>query len=90
LLNGLPRLIDLDLRLGPCLVNCGRSSLQGRLTARFLTLKQGHARFPQPLLIFRRTRFGLGNVGSRFSIAPSVRLRRSASTATRGLCTTAL
>ena len=62
----LPRLIDLGLRLGPRLGNCSGSSLQGRLTARFLTLEQGHARFPQPLLVVRGSRFGLGNIGPRF------------------------
>ncbi len=59
------RLLNLGLRLGSRLGDRRGTCLQRQLTARFLTLEYGHTRFPQPLLIFRCARFGLGDVGLR-------------------------
>ena len=67
------------LRPGPRLGHSCGARLQSLLAVCFLTLKYGHARFPQPLFILRGAGFSLGNVGPRFfdgAFRPAVPLRQ--------------
>jgi len=58
--------------------------LAGLLAPGFLALEDFLAGFAEALLVIGSAGFGRGDVGARFSIAPWVRLRRSARTATSG------
>jgi hypothetical protein len=70
LLDGCSRLLYLSLRSSPGFCNRCGSRLQRLLAARFLALEYRHARFPQTLLVIRGSRFGLGNIRSRFLDRP--------------------